>query len=67
VPPLGLLGFKAGYRPENKPFAFWVEARNLTDMAYAGDFSASATAVGTTPLVNPGDGRWLGTGLTVKF
>ncbi len=67
VPPLALLGLKAGYRPEDKPFAVWVEARNLTDNAFAGDFSASATAVGATPLVNPGDGRWVGAGLTVKF
>lgn|GEM_PF-5955715 len=60
IPAYTLLGAKVGWRAPDNSASVWFEARNLTDVAYAGDFTALRTAAdaGAAGLtVTPGTGR----------
>jgi len=75
VPKVTTLGATVGWRAER--MNIYVEGRNLTDKAYAADFSATptvpSTRVGprlvpaTSPLVRPGDGRAVYAGISLGF
>lgn len=75
VPKVTTLGATVGWRAER--MNIYVEGRNLTDEAYAADFSATptlpSTRVGprlvpaTSPLVRPGDGRTVYAGIRLGF
>lgn len=60
IPAYTLLGAKLGWRAPDDSASVWFEARNLTDVAYAGDFTAlrTATDAGAADLTGtPGTGR----------
>lgn len=59
IPSYTLLGAKIGWRAPDNSASVWLEARNLTDVAYAGDFTALRTAADSAGglTVLPGTGR----------
>ena len=60
IPSYTLLGARLGWRAPDGSSSLWFEARNLTDVAYAGDFTAlrtAADAAATGLTVTPGTGR----------
>ncbi|HRQ87752.1 MAG TPA: TonB-dependent receptor [Bacteroidia bacterium] len=63
--PYGLLGFKVGYRRDDR-FSVFVEAKNLTDETYAATTSVINT-YGGGGIYLPGDGRGVYFGLEVKW
>lgn len=70
IPSYTLLGAKLGWRAPDDSASLWFEARNITDVAYAGDFtalrrSADASAGGVT--VMPGTGRAFYVGFSQRF
>jgi len=75
VPEVITLGATAGWRTER--LNAYVEGRNITDKAYAADFSATPTVPSTrlgprlvpatSPLVRPGDGRSVYAGVNLRF
>ena len=75
VPEVTTLGATVGWRTGR--LNIYVEGRNLTDEAYAADFSATptvpSTRVGprlvpaTSPTVRPGDGRAIYAGVNLRF
>jgi iron complex outermembrane receptor protein len=75
VPDVTTLGATLGWR--NERLNIYVEGRNLTDKAYAADFSATPTVPmvqsgpvptrATSPNVRPGDGRAVYAGINLRF
>src|SRR5690606_3678746 len=75
VPDVTTLGATLGWR--NERLNIYVESRNLTDKAYAADFSATPTVPmvqsgpvptrATSPNVRPGDGRAVYAGINLRF
>jgi iron complex outermembrane receptor protein len=69
IPAYALLGAKVGWRAPDDSASVWLEARNLTDVAYAGDFTAlrrSDDAVGPFTVI-PGTGRAFYAGFSKRF
>lgn len=67
VQPHTLYGAKVGWNSPDNWWGLWLEARNLTDVAYVADVSATPTATGTSPSVTPGDGRAIYAGLVARW
>ena len=77
VPAYSLLGAKIGWRSPDKTWSFYIEGRNLTNVAYVSEFSATPTVPvtqqgpalvrSTSPQVRPGEGRAIYAGMTVRF
>jgi iron complex outermembrane receptor protein len=70
VPAYALYGAKLGWKAPDNSLTLWFEARNLTDVAYVGDFTPSLRAADIaagTPSVYPGTGRAFYAGFTKRF
>mgnify|MGYP001063817032 CR=1 FL=1 len=77
IPAYSLLGAKIGWRSPDKTWSFYIEGRNLTNVAYVSEFSATPTVPvtqqgpalvrSTSPQVRPGEGRAIYAGMTVRF
>lgn len=72
IPSYVLFGAKIGWKAPDNSWSLWAEARNLTDVAYAGDFvpllrASDAVSPAGTPSVYPGTGRALYAGFTKRF
>ncbi|MEH2533607.1 iron complex outermembrane receptor protein [Bradyrhizobium sp. AZCC 1588] len=70
VPAYALYGIKAGWKAPDNSWTLWFEGRNLTNVAYVGDFVPllkSSDAASGTPSVYPGTGRAFYAGFTKRF
>ncbi|QQM03918.1 hypothetical protein I8G32_02463 [Rhodopseudomonas palustris] len=69
IPSYNLFGAKIGWRAPDDSASLWFEARNITDVAYAGDFTALRTAADASGgvTVMPGTGRAFYAGFSKRF
>ncbi len=76
VPDYTLLGAKVGWHQPDKSWSVFLEGRNLTDVAYVSEFSATPTVPvlsgpvpvpAASPQVRPGDGAAVYGGFSMRF